>query len=111
MTIGSLILLVVALTQQKIVLLTTVPPQYWLPISGSVVLLSGYVSFLYRAIAKAPVTLVTSLLILATPITTILSTGLLRQHITTQTLVPQIVTIIALAILVTFRSKAAQKTA
>lgn len=56
-----------------------IPQQMILPVIGSIILLSAYVLTWYHALAKAPASIVSSILILATPVTTLLSVGLLNQ--------------------------------
>jgi drug/metabolite transporter (DMT)-like permease len=73
MTIGSVLLVIIAVAEGKFALLSRVTPQQWLVTAGSVLLLTGYVSAWYRALALAPATLVASVLIVATPITNVLS--------------------------------------
>ena len=73
MAIGTIFLIVIAVGGGKIALFTHVTPQQWLVTAGSVVFLTGYVASWYRALALAPATLVASVLIVATPITNIVS--------------------------------------
>lgn len=73
MFIGSLILLAIAIFSGKIKLLTSINPENLAAIAGSILLLTGYVICWYKALSYAPATVVTSVLILATPITNILT--------------------------------------
>ena len=73
MFIGSIFMILLAITQNKLILITRLNPSQVLPIGGSVLLLTGYVYFWFKALKFAPATIVTSVLILATPITNILS--------------------------------------
>lgn len=73
MFLGSLILISVALIQNKLILFLSLPFSTLLLIAGSILLLSLYVINWLKALQKAPVTLITSVLILATPITNILT--------------------------------------
>ena len=73
MFIGSIFMILLAITQNKLILITRLNPSQVLPIGGSVLLLTGYVYFWFKALKFAPATFVTSVLILATPITNILS--------------------------------------
>lgn len=73
MFIGSLFLIILALAQNKLVLLTRLNSSQITPVIGSVLLLTGYVYFWFKSLKSAPATIVTSVLILATPITNILS--------------------------------------
>lgn len=73
MIIGSFILIAIALMQNKLVLFTQLTPSEIIPVFTSIILLSLYVVTLFKALKFAPVSLVTSILIIATPITNILS--------------------------------------
>lgn len=73
MFLGTFLLIVYALFSHKVPLFSHVSSAMILPILGSVVLLSIYVFSFYSALTFAPVTIVTSILILATPITNTLS--------------------------------------
>lgn len=73
MFFGSLILIIIALYQNKLILLTKITPVQILPILGSILLLTGYVVTFYKALKYAPATIATSVLILSTPITNILT--------------------------------------
>jgi len=80
MTIGTVIILAVTLIQQKSI--TTIPSNMIIPLIGSILLLTGYVTCWYRALKFAPATLVTSILIAATPITNILSSIFITHTLT-----------------------------
>lgn len=86
MTFGVIILVIIATFQQKVGAVFSVPSFFIFPILGSVILLSGYVFFWYRALSYAPATLVTSLLVISTPITALLSSGILAQPLSVQTI-------------------------
>lgn len=73
MTIGTFIIIGYVIATGKLPLFTTLHISTLLTIFGSSLLLIGYVITWYKALQYAPVTTVTSTLILATPITTILS--------------------------------------
>ncbi len=73
MFIGSFIMLAIAGVSGKLPLLLQVRPDQLLATSGSILLLTGYVTFWFKALKHAPANVVTSVLILATPITNILS--------------------------------------
>jgi drug/metabolite transporter (DMT)-like permease len=73
MAIGTMVLLVFALVQGKISLLMQITPEQLLMTGGSIVLLTGYVTSWHASLKRAPATLVTCVLILATPITNVLS--------------------------------------
>lgn len=83
MGIGCLIMIAVAFYFGKLPLIYQITPNQLMAISGSIILLSGYVSFWFKALKYAPASMVTSVLILATPITNILS-SLFITHASTQ---------------------------
>lgn len=73
MFFGTGILIAIAGSQQKLSLFWTITQEQLLAASGSIILLTGYVLTWYHALKLAPATLVASVLILATPITNVLS--------------------------------------
>lgn len=73
MFFGTLILVAFGIYSGKISLLTKVNLKDLIPIFTSILLLTAYVVSWYKALKLAPVTLVTSILVLATPITNILT--------------------------------------
>ncbi|OGG08160.1 hypothetical protein A3D05_05485 [Candidatus Gottesmanbacteria bacterium RIFCSPHIGHO2_02_FULL_40_24] len=73
MTFGTVFLIFIAVISGKAQLIWQVAPEQILPISGSIILLTLYVITWYKALKYAPATLVTSILILATPVTNFLS--------------------------------------
>lgn len=79
MILGSLILLLAVAGSGKLSLIFKLSGIQWLMTIVSVVMLFGYVSSWYRALAKAPVTLVASVLTLSTIITSVLS-GIFITH-------------------------------
>jgi len=79
MAIGSMILILIAVIQGKFILLARVTPHQWFATLGSILFLSGYVLAWYRALSRAPATLVASVLILATPVTNVLSAAFLTH--------------------------------
>lgn len=79
MFFGSIVLIIFALSTGKIHLLLNLEPAKLYPVLLSIMLLSGYVLSWYKALQLAPATLVTSVLILATPITKLL-TALFITH-------------------------------
>lgn len=103
MFIGSLILISVALFENKLSLIAKLSADQILPILGSILFLCGYVITWYKALKFAPATVVTSVLILSTPITNIL-TAILINH----TFLPQpqfinlIFTILGLTFIIRF---------
>jgi len=87
MFLGTLILIAVAIFQSKTNLLVQIKPDQILATSGSIILLSGYVISWYQALKLAPATLVTSILILATPITNILSAVFITHALPNQQII------------------------
>src|SRR3989338_4390308 len=73
MFFGTIILILVAVMSVKVHLLFNLKLNQVFPVMGSIVLLTLYVVIWYKALKLAPVTLVTAILVLATPITNILS--------------------------------------
>lgn len=94
MFFGTGILIAIAGSQQKLSLLWTITPEQLLAAAGSIVLLTGYVLTWYQALKLAPATLVTTVLMLATPITNILS-AIFVTHAFPQ---PQLLNLIATVI-------------
>lgn len=73
MFFGLIVLLLFVVAQGKIRLLTQITPGQLLPIIGSILFLTGYVTVWYGALKRVPATVGTSVLVLATPITNILT--------------------------------------
>lgn len=81
MFLGSLILIMISLIQNKFVLLTRITPGQLIASSGSILLLTGYVLTWYKALKLAPATIVTSVLILATPVTNVFSAVFISHNL------------------------------
>jgi len=96
MFIGSIFMILLAITQNKLILITRLNPSQVLPIGGSVLLLTGYVYFWFKALKFAPATFVTSVLILATPITNILSAIFITHNLPKMQLINIVTTFIGL---------------
>jgi drug/metabolite transporter (DMT)-like permease len=79
MILGSLILLLAVVDSGKLNLIFKLNPAQWLMTLVSVFLLTGYVMTWYRALKAAPVTLVATVLTLATVVTNLLS-GIFITH-------------------------------
>lgn len=107
MSFGIVVLVLIASFQQKVGSIATVPSSFFFPILGSVILLTGYVYFWYRALSYTPATLVTSVLVISAPITAILSTGILAQPLSVQTIVSNSVLCIAVVFLIFFQKQRA----
>lgn len=73
MFLGCLILLAIAFIQNKLFLFTKITLDQILITAGSILLLTGYVLTWYKGLKLAPATVVTSLLIVSTPITNMLT--------------------------------------
>lgn len=73
MFFGTVFLLAFAIFQNRLGLIFSLKAEQILPILGSIILLTAYVSTFYKALNFAPATMVTSILILSTPITNILN--------------------------------------
>lgn len=73
MFLGSIILLMIAAIQHKSSLLINISPSVFLPLTGSIILLTFYLITWFKALKYAPVTLATSIFVLATVITNILT--------------------------------------
>ena len=89
-------MILLAITQNKLILITRLNPSQVLPIGGSVLLLTGYVYFWFKALKFAPATIVTSVLILATPITNILSAIFITHNLPKMQLINIVTTFIGL---------------
>lgn len=73
MILGSVILLLTVLAQNKLNIIPVLTPQQWLFIFVSSLFLFLYVNFWYRSLKLAPVSIVASILVLASPITNLLT--------------------------------------
>ncbi|OGG03565.1 hypothetical protein A2W14_03215 [Candidatus Gottesmanbacteria bacterium RBG_16_37_8] len=80
MFFGTIVLIFTAILTGKIHFLFNLQANQVLPILGSIALLTLYVSSWYKALSLAPATLVTSILVLATPITNILSAAFITHN-------------------------------
>lgn len=84
MTIGVCILVIIAFLQNKLILFAHITFSQLLLSTSSILFLFGYIISWYKALQLAPATTVASMLILATPITNIL-TSLFISHAIPQT--------------------------
>ncbi len=105
MFIGSLILLVIAFIPGKLILFSQLSSSQILPISGSILFLTGYVITWYAALKKAPATLVTSILVVATPITNILTVIFITNSFPQIQILNTIGTVIGIMLITIFVSK------
>lgn len=108
MFLGTLLLIGYAAFSQKLGLLTNVTLSQILPILGSIVLLTGYVLSWYKALSLAPVTVVTAILVLATPITNLLSAIFITHAIDPIQVVNLVLSIVGVIFIAFFTAKASQ---
>ncbi|MBM3283906.1 DMT family transporter [Candidatus Gottesmanbacteria bacterium] len=104
MFIGSIFLIILAVTQNKLLLLTRVTTIQLLSLSVSILFLTGYVVCWFKALRLAPATVVTSVLILATPITNILTALLITHNLPQIQLVNVITTSFGLSLIILLSS-------
>src|SRR3989338_1774152 len=100
MFIGSIFLIILALVQNKLVLLTKLGSSQINPVIGSVIFLTGYVYLWFRALKLAPATIVTSVLILATPITNVLSAVFVNHALPQPQIINLLFTLIGVAFII-----------
>lgn len=105
MFFGSLFLVFIAFSQNKLLLFFSLTADLIIPIAGSVFLLTGYVLTFYKALKLAPVTAVTSLLVLSTPITNILAALFITHNFTGGILINFLSTLSGLALIAYFSQK------
>lgn len=103
MFFGVIMLLLIALFQNKSVLLLQLSPSQLLPIFGSVIFLTGYVLTWYHALKYAPATVVASVLILATPITNILTVIFITHSFPSMVVSNILLSVIGVLIIALFR--------
>lgn len=99
MFIGSLILLAIAVSQDKLILFTRLTLEQFLQVAPSIVFLTGYVVTWYKALKFAPATVVASVLILATPITNLLSTVFITHNLPQPQFINLIFTVVGIALI------------
>lgn len=104
MFFGSLILFAFALFQGKLILFTKLNISQILPVGGSILLLTFYVMTWFKALRYAPVNIVTSVLILATPVTNILSAIFISRSLPVIQIENLFFTLIGLLIITRFTS-------
>ena len=101
---GTVILITTAILTDKLKLLSSLNPNQILPVSGSILLLTLYVHSWYKALKLAPATTVTAILVLATPVTNIL-TAVFITHQFRQLLTINTATILTGVLLISFGFK------
>jgi drug/metabolite transporter (DMT)-like permease len=82
MTLGVLFMIIFAVSQNKLGQLSLLTPTKLMPIVISIALLSSYVCSWYYALKHAPATMVSSILVLATLITTLLNSVFITHNFT-----------------------------
>lgn len=82
MFFGVIIIVAVALFQNKLILITKLNSSQMTPVLVSIVFLTSYVYVWFKGLKEAPATLVTSILVLATPITNLLSAIFISHNLT-----------------------------
>ncbi|OGG26358.1 hypothetical protein A2960_03435 [Candidatus Gottesmanbacteria bacterium RIFCSPLOWO2_01_FULL_39_12b] len=111
MFIGTVFLVLLAVAENKLIFLTKLNSSQILPIAGSILLLTGYVYFWFKALKFAPATIVTSVLILSTPITNVLSAIFITHNLPQVHLFNAIFTIIGLVFITLILPRLSQKEA
>ncbi len=99
MFIGSIFLIILALVQNKLVLITRLNLSQITPVIGSILFLTGYVLFWFKSLKSAPATIVTSVLILATPITNILTAIFITHNFPQPQVINLVFTLLGVALI------------
>lgn len=94
MILGSLLLLLAAAAGGKLGLIFKLNPAQWLMTLVSIVMLYGYVVSWYRALKSAPVTLVATVLTLATIVTNLLSSIFITHKLSIELLYQLILVVV-----------------
>lgn len=110
MTLGILIIFAVTTVQGKLNLFMNLSLGQIIPIAGSIILLTGYVISWYKALKFAPATLVTSILVIATPITNFLSALFITRSLPQIQLNNIILTSIGVGLIAIFSLRKGSKT-
>lgn len=108
MFLGCIILLAIAFIQNKLFLFTKITLDQILIAAGSILLLTGYVLTWYKGLKFAPATVVTSLLILSTPITNML-TALFITHTLPQLQLVNLISTFVGVLLITYLTRTKKK--
>lgn len=108
MFFGSIIMIIIAASLGKLPLIFQIKSDQLIVTLGSIILLTGYVSFWFKALKHAPANVVTSVLILATPITNILAAIFITRSLPQMQVINIAGTIIGI-ILITFFMKTSEK--
>lgn len=110
MTFGVVFLFGFAFFQNKIPLLLQIKPEQLMLIAGSIAFLTVYISFYFSGLKYAPATLVTALLVLATPLTNILSALFITSTLAQPQILSLVITIIGVGMLLLFAPRKSQTT-
>lgn len=105
MFFGTLILIAFAAFQNKLLLFANLKLEQALPIIGSILFLTGYVLAFYKALKLAPVTLVSSILIISTPITNILTTIFITHSLPNTQILNLLITTLGVLLITLFSYK------
>jgi drug/metabolite transporter (DMT)-like permease len=100
MFIGVLLLTAFVITNNKLHLIFGLNPKYIIPIAGSALFLAIYVSCYFKALKYTPATLVTSILILGTPVTNILNSLFILHNIPQSTLISALISVIGIMLII-----------
>ncbi|OGG12654.1 hypothetical protein A3D77_04015 [Candidatus Gottesmanbacteria bacterium RIFCSPHIGHO2_02_FULL_39_11] len=105
MTFGVLVMILFALSQNKLGQFSLLTPAKVMPILISILFLTGYVLTWYKALKNAPATLVSSILVFATSITTILSSLFITHTFPNSGFVTAFLLLLGILVISIFSSK------
>jgi drug/metabolite transporter (DMT)-like permease len=105
MFFGTLILIVFAVYQNKSNLILGVNSKYIIPFSVSSILLASYIFSFYKALKYTQVTLVTSILIMATPITNILTSLFISHNLSQPAIINLLLTLMGIIFIIPILGK------
>lgn len=108
MFFGAFVILGYVFYQNHLPLLFSIKSTQLLPITGSIILLTGYVISWYRALKFAPATAVTSVLILATPITNILTAVFITHTLPLTQVANLVLSVVGISVVILFSVKYSQ---
>lgn len=110
MFIGSIFLILIAGFWGKLPLLLQVKPDQLAAVLGSILLLTGYVIFWFKALKYAPASAVTAVLVLATPITNVLSAIFITHNFPQLQIINLIATTLGIGLVSFFAVKLTRQT-
>ena len=105
MTFGVLVMILFALSQNKLGQFSLLTPAKVMPILISILFLTGYVLTWYKALKNASATLVSSILVFATSITTILSSLFITHTFPNSGFVTAFLLLLGILVISIFSSK------